>query len=42
MAVRAGLGALIGLAGSTFLKAFIQLSMIITFISWIIWNGAQI
>ncbi|MFU8861054.1 MAG: DUF456 domain-containing protein [Cyclonatronaceae bacterium] len=42
MAFRAGLGALIGLAGSTFLKAFIQLSMIITFITWIVWNSSQI
>lgn len=42
LAVRAGLGALIGLVGSTFLKAFIQFSMIITFFAWIIWNGAQI
>jgi uncharacterized protein len=38
-ALRAGFGALIGLAGSTLLKAFIQLSMILTFFVWIIWNN---
>lgn len=37
-AVRAGMGALIGLAGSTILKAFIQFSMILVFMIWIIWN----
>jgi uncharacterized protein len=42
MAVRSGFGALIGLAGSTFLKAFIQLSMILTFAAWLIWNSLQI
>jgi uncharacterized protein len=42
LAVRSGLGALIGLAGSTFLKAFIQLSMILTFAAWVIWHGSQI
>jgi uncharacterized protein len=36
-AVRAGLGALIGLVGSTLLKAFIQLSMIITFLFRVFW-----
>jgi uncharacterized protein len=39
IAVRSGLGALIGLAGSTLIKAFIQFSMILTFTIWVLWNA---